>query len=140
MKARFEWLQKWSWDDDVLRPDCAFVGEPAGFKGCLQWVLTDHGGDPDFPYLEWAEEGLQKLESVRRGEVPEEDWSSNSWSCDITPHQVNCYFTFLDDSEIEKEGDVMSIKGVEAMLKAWITFLRKGPDLNRVEEIEVHLT
>jgi len=75
------------------------------------------------------------LESVKRGEVPEADWSTNSWFGDIEPHQFIGSFAFNEDYY-----DVMPIDGVERVLRAWIAFLRKGPDLNRVEEIEVHLT
>jgi len=135
MKARFEWRKSTTWDDDVLRPNCEFLDRPADFRGSLAWLLTDDGGNGSFPYFEWAKEGLQKLESVKLGAVPEEDWSTNSWCGDIEPLQVIAYF-FYDETQC----DIMPIDGVEQVLKAWIAFLRKGPDPDRVEEIDVHLT
>jgi len=112
-----------------------FFEVPSGFQYSLASLLADDGGSYDFPYLEWAEEGLHKLESVKRGDASEEDWCTNSWHGYIQPHQVIGYFAFDYNYY-----DVMPIDGVEQVLKAWIAFLRKGPDPDRVEEMEVHLT
>jgi|GEM_PF-2875194 len=120
--------------DGVLRPNFTFPDASEDFKGSLTGLLTNNGGIPDFPYLEWAEEGLQMLESVKQGELPEADWSTNSWCADIEPHQVIGAFAFNDNYY-----DVMPIDGVEHVLKSWIAFLRKGPDPDRVEEMEVYL-
>ena len=91
----------------------------------LSSLLTDTVGLPYLSTLPWLDEGLRRLDTVKRGEAQSVRWAREDWAACFIHDRAEVYS--LHD---ESYSEVLSLDAFEVALRAWIDFIHSPPDAN----------
>jgi len=98
----------------------------------LACLLTDDGGQGFLDTLSWLDEGMARMDLVKKSKVDFSDWSRDAWGAELTKKHVKVYS--LHDEEYF---ELLSVESFESALSAWSNFIRLKPELGVTREIEI---
>src|SRR5262245_21820129 len=104
MKLRFYWGEQF----DQLEPACESDALNRDGVSALSSLLMDTGGLPYPDTLSWLEDGLRRLDTVKRGEVESVRWGREDWGACFIRDRVKVY-SIHDESYAE----VLSVDAFE---------------------------
>ena len=120
MSLRFYWSEQ----HGRLEPACESDTVDRDGVSILASLLTDTGGTRYLDTLPWLDEGLRRLDAVKRGELPSARWGREDWGASFTSNRVEV-FSLHDESF----ATVLRVETFERALRMWIEFLRGVPDV-----------
>jgi hypothetical protein len=128
MKLTFSWHEQFG----KLEPACDSdtVNHDGVSHVCC--LLSDTGGLPYLSTLPWIEEGLRRIDTVKRGEAESLRWGREDWGALLHRDGARIYSLHDDDY-----ADVMPLVAFEAALRAWIEFIRLPPDSKATMTIDL---
>ncbi len=115
MKLRFSWHKQF----DKLEPVCESDTLNHDGVSLVSCLLADTGGLPYLSTLPWIDEGLRRIDAVKRGEAESLRWGREDWGTLLRRDGARIYS--LHDEEY---ADVMPLDALEAALRAWMEFIR----------------
>ena len=153
MRVELKWEKSNRWDEFKLEPRCHsyFIGdyiyysnkrikyffneipnqENSNYKGYLNVLLIDTGGDEYLNKLSWIEEGIEKIEKILNNSSNQENWGGEGFEAEIRKEGVLIYF-LIDDNYF----DIIPLKCFYKSMVAWRKFLDTEPNEDTVMEIE----
>ncbi|MCP8463126.1 hypothetical protein NK553_04115 [Pseudomonas sp. ZM23] len=111
----------WEGDGGSREPNCrsdVLSDEGVDLLAC---VLTDHGGQGYGSTIGWLDEGLSRVELVKRGAVESSDWSRECWGVGLSGETARIYSLYDEDYFSN-----MSIDDFEKALLGWKRFILAG--------------
>ena len=126
MEIRFGWRESFG----ELVPDCACDTLNRDGVSLLCSLLGDSGGGRYLDALPWLEEGLRRIEAVKRGEAASLDWARDAWAALLSRDRATIYSLYD-----EKYAEAMSLHAFEKALRAWTDFIQTPPNANATRTI-----
>lgn len=108
----------WDGEGGSREPGCRsdiLTDEGVDILSCL---LTDHGGQKYLSTVDWLDEGLSRVELVRRGAAERSDWSRESWGVELKCGVAKIY-SLYDEGYFYN----MNIDDFENALLGWRRFI-----------------
>lgn len=128
MKLKFSWEQS----DGTTFPTCSSNVINKDGVSPLACLLIDDGGQWFLDTLSWLEEGVARINSIKKSEVEFLDWSRDAWGAELTKEHVKIYSLYC-----ESYFELLSIESFETALLEWSSFIQSKPELGVTREIEI---
>lgn len=128
MRLTFSWHEQFGKLEPVCESD-SFNQDGISLVSCL---LSDTGGLPYISTLPWIDEGLRRIDAVKRAEAESLRWGREDWGALLSRDGAKIYSLHDEDY-----ADVMPLQPFEAALRAWKDFLQTSPDPNTTRIIDV---
>ena len=126
MKLTFSWYEQFG----TLEPKCESDTRNHDGVSLVCCLLSDTGGLPYLSSLPWIEEGLRRIDAVKRGEAESLRWGREDWGAWLRRDGARIY-----SLHEEEYGNVMPLETFEAALRAWKDFLQTPPDANTTKTV-----
>jgi hypothetical protein len=127
MKIQFFWKPQFG----KIIPFCDLVGVNEDSVSSLVCLLLDDGGQNYLDTIPWLEEGLNRLEAMKKNKVMTY-WSREAWGAELTEKEVKIY-SLHDESYFQ----ICSLDSFRKVLSSWIIFIKSNHDVNSSQVIEI---
>lgn len=132
MKLKYYWYVSEAYKDGILNPSCTVIDPASELDECIANYLVDDGGQSYLATIPWMDECLEKIASIKSGEIEVIDWSRDAWGAELSVSGAKIY-SLYDESYFS----IMSLDALEKALLTWKEFLQLPPELNLICEIEI---
>jgi hypothetical protein len=84
----------------------------------LACLLTDDGGQRFLDTISWLDEGIERIELIKRSAINFTDWSREAWGAELSKGKAKIYSLYDDDCF-----ETISLDAFEIALLEWRKFI-----------------
>jgi hypothetical protein len=128
MKLTFSWREQFG----KLEPVCESDTLNDNGVSNVSCLLGDTGGLPYLSTLSWLDEGVRRIEAIKRREAESLRWGREDWGALLCRDCAKIYSLHVEDY-----ADVIPLDALESALRAWRDFLETPPDANTTRTVVV---